>query len=62
MKKGKLKNSRAAEARKIDLAVKYQSEGKATGGGRQHPRKVRKTMEARNVPVGRTARGISRAK
>jgi hypothetical protein len=56
MKTPKLKNTRAAENRKIDLAVKYDRKGKATGGGALHPRKVRKTMEARNIPVKRAVR------
>jgi hypothetical protein len=51
MKIPKLKRSRAAEAKKIDLAEKYREQGKETGGGRMSIKKVRKTLEARNLPL-----------
>jgi hypothetical protein len=51
MKTAKLKNTRGAESRKIDLAVKYRDEGKATGGGMISPKKARRRIEARNLPV-----------
>jgi hypothetical protein len=53
MKIAKLKKTRSAEKKKIDLAVKFQKEGKATGGGRIGPKKVRRSLEARNLPLQR---------
>jgi hypothetical protein len=46
-----LKSTRSAEKRKIDLAVKYQAQGKATGGGRTRIKKIRRKLEARNLPL-----------
>lgn len=51
MKTPKLKRTRTAENKKIDLAIKYRDEGKASGGGMVNPKRVRKTLEARNIPV-----------
>jgi hypothetical protein len=51
MKTAKLKTTRTAERRKVDLAIKYRDEGKATGGGRTGVKKIRRGMEARNLPL-----------
>jgi hypothetical protein len=48
-----LKNTRSAERRKVDLAVKYRERGKATGGGRITAKKVAGRLEARNLPLQR---------
>ena len=47
----RLKSNRRAEARKIALAVKYADRGAATGGGRVNPKKIRRKMEARFIPL-----------
>jgi hypothetical protein len=51
MKTPKLKRTRTAETKKIDLAIKYRDQGKASGGGTVNPKRVRKGLEARNLPL-----------
>jgi hypothetical protein len=53
MKSTRLKKTRGAETKKIDLAIKYRDEGKATGGGRVGVKKARRALEARDLPVQR---------
>jgi len=47
----RLKSSRKAETRKVDLAIKYARRGSATGGGRIGAKKLRRNIEARSVPM-----------
>jgi hypothetical protein len=49
----RLKSTRSAERRKVDLAVKYREQGKASGGGRITAKKAAGRMEARNLPLQR---------
>jgi hypothetical protein len=49
----RLKRTRSGERRKVDLAVKYREQGKATGGGRITAKKVAGRLEARNLPLQR---------
>ncbi len=49
--KTRLKSTRSAERRKVELAVKYSEQGSATGGGHRSQKKLRKQMEARFLPV-----------
>jgi hypothetical protein len=51
MKTQKLKRTRSAENKKIDLAIKYQDQGKATGGGTVNLKRIRRKLEARNLPL-----------
>jgi hypothetical protein len=51
MKHPRLKASRQSEKKKIDLAIKYADQGKATGGGHINPKRARRKLEARNVPM-----------
>jgi hypothetical protein len=63
MAKRRLKLTRLAEARKIDLAEKYSARGVATGGGRTGTKKIRRTLEARFVPIAeRPAKRSKKAK
>ena len=50
----RLKANRRTEQRKIDLAVKYHEQGKASGGGRITAKKAAGRLEARNLPLQRT--------
>jgi hypothetical protein len=49
----RIKHNRSTERRKIELAVKYREQGKATGGGRITAKKVAGRLEARNLPLQR---------
>jgi hypothetical protein len=49
----RLKSTRSAERRKVDLAVKYREQGKASGGGRITAKKAAGGLEARNLPLQR---------
>jgi hypothetical protein len=49
----RLKSNRNTERRKVELAVKYRDQGKATGGGRITAKKVAGRLEARNLPTQR---------
>jgi hypothetical protein len=46
-----LKSRRTAEVKKLSLAEKYAQRGIATGGGRIVLKKVRRSMESREVPL-----------
>jgi hypothetical protein len=56
MKTPRLKRTRSAERRKVDLAIKYREQGKASGGGYSNLKKGRHALEARNLPVQRKPR------
>jgi hypothetical protein len=49
----RLKSTRSAERRKVELAVKYREQGKASGGGRITAKKAAGRLEARNLPLQR---------
>jgi hypothetical protein len=59
MKTQRLKRTRSAEAKKLDLAIKYREQGEASGGGRGGVKKGRRALEARNLPLQRTAKSGS---
>jgi hypothetical protein len=56
MKTPRLKRTRSAEHRKLDLAIKYREQGKASGGGYSGVKKGRRALEARNLPLQRAPR------
>ena len=62
IKTPRLKRTRRAKAKKLDLAVKYREQGKASGGGRGGVKKGRHALEARNLPVQRAPRNPAAGK
>jgi hypothetical protein len=56
MKTPRLKHTRNAERRKVDLAIKYREQGKASGGGYISTKKARHALEARNLPLQQAPR------
>jgi hypothetical protein len=62
MKTPRLKRTRSAEAKKLEPAVKYREQGKASGGGRVGVKKGRRALEARNLPLQRAPRNPAAGK